>query len=288
MFLLSFSYRKPEPMPRLTTPTDMTKLTPDDNPYNHPSGHILHAYFMAHVDILGTMPMTVRALDEPGLFDVEVNGMTCRSILTVAVDQGADDIDFDIVSFVVSDIFMCDVTFSYDHNQPHAGMFRIMTSMLEEVFMVRRTAITEALRQHLTMNAQTSPAPGATSPTTDHTSMYQTEIDAAEAQLIATRAVLLADLRVLGVARVEMYYEGYEDSGNVDFINFTPSNVMIAESLNHRVEDFGWDFAYSCNPGFENACGGGGTLYWNLETDSISIEHSDFGEEAEPTLYEGL
>jgi hypothetical protein len=117
MSFLSFSYTKPEPMPRLTTPTDAPKATTDDNPYDHPCGHVLYAFFMAHMDIIDAKPLTVRALDEPGLFDVEVDGMTCRSTLTVAVDQGADDIDFEIISFMVSDIFLCDVTFSYDLDQ---------------------------------------------------------------------------------------------------------------------------------------------------------------------------
>lgn len=137
-------------MPRLSALLANTpKFTSDDNPYDHPFGHVLNAYFVAQVDILDTTSLTVRAHDEPGLFEVEIDGLTTRSVLTLAVYRGSDDLEFDVIDFEVRDIVFSDVTFSYNPDQPDAEMFRLMTAMLEEVFMTRRAAITDALLRHL-------------------------------------------------------------------------------------------------------------------------------------------
>ena len=111
--------------------------------------------------------------------------------------------------------------------------------------------------------------------------------DQADAQLKATRADLLADLRFLGITQIKMDYEGYDDSGNVEYVCFTPSTVRISDALLRRVENFGWDFAYSFHPGFEIDCGGSGSLDWNLETDSIDVSHCEHDEEAAYVEYEG-
>ncbi|MGY9039407.1 MAG: DUF6878 family protein [Rhodobacterales bacterium] len=111
--------------------------------------------------------------------------------------------------------------------------------------------------------------------------------DQTEAQLDAIRADLLADLLLLGVARVEMAYEGYDDSGNVESVCFIPP-TEISDALLRRVEDFGWDFAYSFDPGFEIGCGGSGSLDWNLQTDKITVRHCQHDENAEYIEQEGL
>ena len=110
----------------------------------------------------------------------------------------------------------------------------------------------------------------------------------AEAARVETRAALLTELRALGVALLEVQYEGYGDSGNVEDVTPTPTEIKLDTDLNRRVEDFAWDFAYALNPGFENNEGGYGSLEWNLETDKITISHSNRYVESDTTEYEDL
>ena len=84
-------------------------------------------------------------------------------------------------------------------------------------------------------------------------------------QRVETRATLLSELRTLGVTNIEVQYEGYGDSGNVEDVVVTPDAITLTEELRRRVEDFGWDFAYALSPGFENNEGGYGELTWVLE-----------------------
>ena len=110
----------------------------------------------------------------------------------------------------------------------------------------------------------------------------------AEAARVETRTALFMELRALGVTLLEVQYEGYGDSGNVEDVTPTPTEIKLDTDLNRRVEDFAWDFAYALNPGFENNEGGYGSLEWNLETDKITISHSNRYVESDTTEYEDL
>eukprot|EP00903_Cladosiphon_okamuranus_P021920 g20152.t1 len=101
-------------------------------------------------------------------------------------------------------------------------------------------------------------------------SMLEAQRRAAE-QRVETRAALLTELRGLGVTGLDVQYEGYGDSGNVEEVVVTPDTITLTEELRRRVEDFGWDFAYALSPGFENNEGGYGELTWALETDKIDV-----------------
>jgi hypothetical protein len=103
-----------------------------------------------------------------------------------------------------------------------------------------------------------------------------------------TRATLLAELRALGVTNIEVQYEGYGDSGNVEDVVVTPGTITLTEELRRRVEDFGWDFAYALSPGFENNEGGYGELTWALVTDKIDVSHSNRYIATNTTEHEGL
>ncbi len=92
----------------------------------------------------------------------------------------------------------------------------------------------------------------------------------------------------MGVTLLEVQYEGYGDSGNVEDVTPTPTEIKLESEVNRRVEDFAWDFAYALNPGFENNEGGYGSLEWNLETDKITISHSNRYVESDTTEYEDL
>lgn len=105
---------------------------------------------------------------------------------------------------------------------------------------------------------------------------------------VETRAALLSELRVLGVTSIEVQYEGYGDSGNVEDVVVTPDTITLTEELRRHVEDFGWDFAYALNPGFENNEGGYGELTWALEADKIDVSHSNRYIASETIEHEGL
>lgn len=105
---------------------------------------------------------------------------------------------------------------------------------------------------------------------------------------VQTRANLLAELRALGITLIEIQYDGYGDSGNVEDVTPTPATIKLAYDLNERIETFGWDFAYALNPGFENNEGGYGSLEWNLETDKINVSHSNRYVDSDTTDYEDL
>ena len=117
--------------------------------------------------------------------------------------------------------------------------------------------------------------------------MLESQRRAAE-QRVETRAALLTNLRALGVTSIEVQYEGYGDSGNVEDVVVTPDTITLAEELRRRVEDFGWDFAYALSPGFENNEGGYGELTWAIEADQIDVSHSNRYIETETTEHEGL
>ena len=117
--------------------------------------------------------------------------------------------------------------------------------------------------------------------------MLEAQRRAAE-QRVITRAALLTELRALGATGIEVQYEGYGDSGNVEEVVVTPDTITLTEELRRRVEDFGWDFAYALSPGFENNEGGYGELTWALETDKIDVSHSNRYIETDTTEHEGL
>jgi hypothetical protein len=117
--------------------------------------------------------------------------------------------------------------------------------------------------------------------------MLEAQQRAAE-QRVETRAALLAELCALGVTKIEVQYEGYGDSGNVEDVVVTPDTIKLAEDMRRRVEDFGWDFAYALSPGFENNEGGYGELTWALATDKIDVSHANRYIETNTTEHEGL
>jgi len=117
--------------------------------------------------------------------------------------------------------------------------------------------------------------------------MLEAQQRAAE-QRVVTRAALLTELRAVGVTKIEVQYEGYGDSGNVENVVVTPDTITLSEEMRRRVEDFGWDFAYALSPGFENNEGGYGELTWALEADKIDVSHSNRYIETNTTEHERL
>ena len=99
---------------------------------------------------------------------------------------------------------------------------------------------------------------------------YMQEYRAATAEL---RASCLAELRRLGVERVEAGYSGYADSGNVDDIRLEPEPADMPNELHRRLDELVWRTAYLVSPGFEINDGGSGTLCWRTDDDDITVDH---------------
>lgn len=112
-------------------------------------------------------------------------------------------------------------------------------------------------------------------PETDFARIIAEHAAAAAAALAAKRQSLLPRLRAAGCTSIEIAYEGYGDSGNVESVTPQPEGASVDEVLMEETGDFGWSFAYSQHPGFENNEGGFGTLTWHLETDRIDLSHAN-------------
>ena len=107
-------------------------------------------------------------------------------------------------------------------------------------------------------------------------------------QRVETRAALLSELRAIGVTSIEVQYEGYGDSGNVEDVTVQPVGIALPDELCTKVGDFAWSVAYHQHPGFENNEGGYGTLPWNIAADSITLDHADRYVECSHSFDEGL
>ncbi len=83
---------------------------------------------------------------------------------------------------------------------------------------------------------------------------------------IKIRDELLAE----GVAKVNMEYDGYGDSGQTNYISHDQAQYFLDSLISHY------------HSGFENNEGGGGEIAWDLIKDEISIEHYDNYEMEDP------
>ncbi len=109
-----------------------------------------------------------------------------------------------------------------------------------------------------------------------------------ERELNLSRANLLTQLRDLGTQTIEMEYDGYDDSGSVEFVDIMPSHIFLSENTDECLRKFGFDFVLACHPGFEIDCGASGTVHWNLSNDTIEIQHQDNGEDRDVEICGGL
>jgi hypothetical protein len=66
-----------------------------------------------------------------------------------------------------------------------------------------------------------------------------------KAELMDTRAALLAELRALGITEIEGRYDGYGDNGNSEFASHRPATVEVDNALIQKLENFIWAVAYA-------------------------------------------
>lgn len=122
----------------------------------------------------------------------------------------------------------------------------------------------------------------------DFTAWLARDRQARAARLSAERYLLLRRLRMAGVRTLFGSYDGYGDSGNYEEISLDNGRVIPSGDLVETLGDFVWDVAYFHHSGFENNEGGYGELTWDIEADSITLDHADRFIETHQTLHEGI
>lgn len=88
---------------------------------------------------------------------------------------------------------------------------------------------------------------------------------------MSSRTELLHKLRDLRISEIVVNYSGSGDEGWIDEINPNPREV-------EGLEDFFWEevIGSTSHDGFHNGDGGYGTITWNIEADSIRMQHNDY------------
>ena len=115
--------------------------------YNLAMKLLFLAFTTAHGDIVRAKDVTrVLATSDSNIYKVEFKGPYSRAALTVALAPPFLDTELEILDFKVRDIFLSDIVFSYDPDQPDAAIIRMMTSWLEEDFLVHRAKIVAHIR----------------------------------------------------------------------------------------------------------------------------------------------
>lgn len=106
--------------------------------------------------------------------------------------------------------------------------------------------------------------------------------------------LLAAGLRSIGVASVEVQYDGCGDSGQIediicrdaqgDRINLTGKTPVTDDQLS----DLFYDLIESRHPGWENNDGACGELEWDLATDTLRHTHNDRFTDYHTTEHDGV
>lgn len=106
----------------------------------------------------------------------------------------------------------------------------------------------------------------------------------------ADKDAFIAALRALGIASVQIEYNGYGDEGGVETITavtadnsevdlkphqITPPEADAPISLHEALEEFAWTAVQYFHGGFHNNEGGNGTVTIHTDTGTVKIEHND-------------
>jgi hypothetical protein len=122
---------------------------------------------------------------------------------------------------------------------------------------------------------------------------FESNGDSAKQKMTAIRREILEALRALGTFSILMHYEFYEEDveenkKTVRIIDISPPGIILPEDLEERLRNFGFLFAYYLNSGCDEDYGAHGTLTWDLNTDSLKVDHHQYYLACETTHYEGL
>ena len=101
-------------------------------------------------------------------------------------------------------------------------------------------------------------------------------------------------LKEIGVVRVEVYYDGCGDSGQIESLHYFDADYKQIDvtgrvTLTHdALVDLFYDLIEVRHDGWENNDGAFGEFTWDLAADTLSHTHSERYTECETTEHEGL
>jgi hypothetical protein len=101
-------------------------------------------------------------------------------------------------------------------------------------------------------------------------------------------------LKAAGVARVDIYYDGCSDSGQIESVAYfdaqrrlidPPTTLTLSEDA---FRDLFFDLLETRHAGWENNDGAFGEFEWDLIANTLKHSHSDRFVECETTEHEGI
>ena len=102
------------------------------------------------------------------------------------------------------------------------------------------------------------------------------------------------ELRLAGVARVDIYYDGCGDSGQIEDVRYFDAQHKWIQSLppititEDALRELFYDLLESRHAGWENNDGAFGEFEWDLIENTLKHSHSERYTECETTEHEGL
>ena len=119
---------------------------------------------------------------------------------------------------------------------------------------------------------------------------YKERLDNVRRQL----PVAAEQLRAAGVARVDIYYDGCGDSGQIEDVRYVDAQRKMIDrpcTLTMSEDALGelfYDLLETRHAGWENNDGAYGDFEWDLLADTLKHSHSERYVECETTEHEGL
>ncbi len=116
---------------------------------------------------------------------------------------------------------------------------------------------------------------------------------ARERETLTTEPAVRAELRQLGVARVQAEYDGVGDSGQIEQVSYLDHSdpaqaVTVDEPVSERVEALLYALLNLRHGGWENNDGACGSFSWNLVDGTIEHEHHQRYTETNTSTHEGF
>jgi hypothetical protein len=106
--------------------------------------------------------------------------------------------------------------------------------------------------------------------------------------------VAAAQLKAAGVARVDIYYDGCGDSGQIEDVRYFDANHKMMDApgtltiTEDALRELFYDLLETRHAGWENNDGAFGEFEWDLDADTLKHSHSERYVECETTEHEGL
>lgn len=101
-------------------------------------------------------------------------------------------------------------------------------------------------------------------------------------------------LKVTGVARVQIQYDGCDDSGQIESVMYIDREGKLIDPAGQgtfteeQLKDLFYDLIQARHAGWENNDGAFGEFEWDLAADTLNHTHHDRFTEYDTTEHEGL